>query len=183
MVELENANSGNRQLIKVGSISSVHGLKGSIVIHSDSDKDSALAYLAQVWVGKTEDTAVCYNVVEADWMPRGWKVTLEGVTTIEAGELLKGQTAWAERDWLEETEDNEFYVSDLVGCTVKEEGSEQVLGILTHIEFTQTKEGHDRWWVKGPSGEFSIPAHAKFIRRVDAEAREVWISDLQELKP
>lgn len=170
------------QLLEIGCITSIHGLKGAVVVSTDSGKESALGYLETVYLGEKDSDVVPHKIAEADWMPRGWKVTFEQIQSVESAETLRGKKVWANRADLEESEDNTFYLTDLVGCKILEHETERELGELTHIEFAEG-QGQDRWWAKGPDGEYSIPAHARFIRRVDAKNQKIWISCYAELKP
>lgn len=76
-----------RQLVELGKVGRPHGFKGDFVVQSHGGRDSALAYLDEVFVGPSDQSSECplesFKILEASWMPKGWKVSLDGVNSIE----------------------------------------------------------------------------------------------------
>lgn len=171
------------KLVEIGTVSRLHGYKGSIVVHTSSGEDSTLSSLSKVWIGNTPEEASPFSLTEAAWMPKGWKITLDTVQSAELAETLIGKKVYADRLELPQLTKGEYYVSDLVGLTGKEHGTEKTVGIFSSLEETAPVKGAVSacWIFTSSSGEVSIPAVARFIHSVDLEKGIIWLQNLGEL--
>jgi 16S rRNA processing protein RimM len=96
-------------------------------------------------------------------------IRMEGVETREQAAALTNAEVWLPRDRLPPLEEDEFYIEDLVGCTViDEQGRERGQVVATFWNGAQ-----DVLTVEGPDGELLVPAVPEFIREVDLDARRV----------
>ena len=163
--------------VRVGEIVRPHGLKGAVFVHAPQSDKEALSEVDDVLVGRDENDLKSYTLVEADWMPKGWKLTLEGVTTVEAAEGLRGQSVYLSRDDIH-TGDNEYLVQDLIGCDVIDRIKGKV-GVLDSVE--PATMGADRWWVKTPDGDtVPLPAIRTFILSVDTRKKQIQVVDFDQ---
>ena len=102
-------------------------------------------------------------------------VHFEGVDTREQAAALTNFELWLPRAALPALDPDEFYVEDLVGCTVVDvEG--RVRGTVRESFWNGAQ---DVLTLDGPDGELFVPAVAEFIRAVDLEARRV-VVDMHE---
>ena len=154
--------------VSLGIIKRLHGFKGAFVVDSSTGEESALQYLKKVYV-----EGAAYTIEEAAWMPKGWKVQLVEVTTEAAAKALLGKTLQANRQDLEETGSNEFYVHDLIGAMAKDVDTEKDVGTFLRAE--SVKGGQDLWWFDGEGHEFSVPATKDFIVKVETKTKTIWI--------
>jgi 16S rRNA processing protein RimM len=96
-----------------------------------------------------------------------------GVDSIEAAHGMIGwhvQIPLSERLPLGQ---DEYYVTDLEGCTVLDEDG-AVLGIMTHVqELGEKKSGTPVLMVQGAEGEILIPLATEICLRIDPAAREI----------
>jgi 16S rRNA processing protein RimM len=171
--------------VRIAIVSRPHGLKGEFVTAGDSGDDSALSYLSRVFLSTKSGEPKEYSIESASLSPKGWRVALEGVTRIEEAELLRGAEILALREDLDETEDNEFYVTDLLGCPVIEEETGNEIGKLADVEDVLTPTGQkatSRWWIKTPAGDVAIPAITRFIVSVDPKEKKIIVRNMEELK-
>lgn len=171
------------KLVEIGTVSRLHGYKGSVVVHTSSGEESALSSLTKIWIGNTPQEASLFSMTEAAWMPKGWKITLETVQSAELAETLVGKKVYADRLELPQLLKGEYYISDLVGLPGKEYGTERLVGIFSSLEETAPVKGTVSacWIFKSSSGEVSIPAVARFIHSVDIENGIIWLHNLEEL--
>lgn len=147
-------------------------------VHAPQSDKNALKEVRKILVGRDSVEAKICPLVEADWMPKGWKLTLGGVTTIEAAENLRGTSVFLFREDIS-TEDNEYLVQDLVGCEVFDRVRGPV-GVMDSVE--PASIGSDRWWIKTPDGQLvPVPAVRRFIVSVDVVKRQIKIVDFDEL--
>lgn len=170
------------RLVELGTVGKPHGYRGEFVAYTDSGRESALELASKLFVGKTPESALPYPVVSATWMPKGWKIKLEGVETDETVKSLRGHLLFANRAELPPTEEGEFYLGDLVGCTVRNADSGEDVGRCTGVE-SLPGVTQDRWLVEGRDGEtFGVPAVRRYVDRVDVETRVIWLRNLSDLQ-
>jgi 16S rRNA processing protein RimM len=171
------------KLVEIGTISRLHGYKGSVVVHTSSSENSSLGSLKRIWIGTDPEKASLYELTEASWMPKGWKVSLQSITSFESAETLVGKKVFANRLELPEPERGEFYLSDLLGLKGMEVGTEKVIGVFSSLEEATPIKGKVSacWIFKTQNGEISIPAVAHFISSVDLKNGIIWLTNLQEL--
>lgn len=93
---------------------------------------------------------------------------LPGVERPEDAAALLGWMVVVARSDLPEPPPGEFYIHDLVGCRVVEEGGQE-LGSLADVVLGE----RDIWVIDTPEGEAWLLAVADTIRSVDLDARRV----------
>lgn len=167
-------------LVELGIITKAHGFKGGFVVAGHGGSESALGYLKKLFIGRNPEEAVGFDVLEAAWMPKGWKLLVAGVTSDSHVKQLSGKIVFAPREALKPPTEGEFYTSDLVGLKVIDSESGQVVGILSGIE-PGSAGSADRWWIEASPGSFSVPAIKKYIEKVDVEAKTVTLRHFAEL--
>jgi 16S rRNA processing protein RimM len=166
------------KLVSLAKIIRPHGYRGAFVAETSAGSDSNLAHLEEVFVGSSEESAVTHRILEASWMPKGWKIVLEGISSDTEVNAIRGQNLYAVRDKLQEPDSNEYYVSDLMGAKVIDSETGNHLGHLDRVE----SDGQDRWWIRLDSGaERPVPANGHFIAQVDTEKKIVYLKNLSEL--
>jgi len=168
------------KLIELGKISKPHGFRGAFVVYAPTGQASALAYVKEIRIGLEAASSVTYKIIETSWMPRGWKVVVEGITSDTQVNSLRGALVFTERTSLKETENDEFYVSDLVGAQVQDESGASI-GTFVGVEPLPGQQ--DRWWVELKSGEtIAIPATKQFVLGVDIKNRSVTVYNVSKLR-
>jgi 16S rRNA processing protein RimM len=99
--------------IEIGRIARAHGIRGEVVIVTHDPASDVLDGLATIWVGGVER-----SVTGVRGTHRGWLVQLEGFTTRNDAETLRGQTVEVDREALA-LGDDDILLDDLIGCQVK----------------------------------------------------------------
>jgi 16S rRNA processing protein RimM len=99
--------------VEIGGIARAHGIKGEVVIVTHDPDSDTLGAVETIYVAGTPR-----RIVQARDTHRGWLVALEGVTTRNDAEALRGQVVEVDRDALELDEDD-VLLNDLIGCAVK----------------------------------------------------------------
>jgi 16S rRNA processing protein RimM len=98
--------------VEIGGIARAHGIKGEVVIVTHDPDSDTLGAVETIYVAGTPR-----KIVQARDTHRGWLVALEGVTTRNDAEALRGQVVEVDRDALELDEDD-VLLNDLIGCQV-----------------------------------------------------------------
>lgn len=164
--------------VEVGKIVNTHGIKGEVKVKSNSDFTDTRFQPGEVLTIEQAHKEPITLTVASHRMHKGLHMlTFEGINNINDIEHLKGQVLLQERDHEEiELAENEFYYSDIIGCTVFDD-EETPIGRV--IEIFETG-ANDVWVVKGDK-EYLIPYIADVVKQVDVEGRTIHITPLEGL--
>jgi len=169
----------NLGLVEVARVLKPHGYKGEIFAGGDCGKDSALGYCSHIWLGNSENSVRQFELLEAAWMPRGWKVRIAGIDSEEAAREIKDARIFVRREDLRSTEDGEYYLSDLVGADVLDDKTGLKVGTFETSETVAV--GQDVWWIQIEDQTLAVPANRNFIKSVDVARRQIRMDRLSEL--
>ncbi len=115
--------------ICVGAIAGAFGVKGEVRLKSFTADPEAIASYGPL---STEDGARSFTVEITRPVKNGFAARIEGVTSKEAADDLRGTKLFTERDALPSLPDDEFYHADLVGLAVHDTGG-RLLGRVTAV--------------------------------------------------
>jgi 16S rRNA processing protein RimM len=118
------------------------------------------------------------------WLPVGRNqgrvvLKIKGIENISEAEQLSGLEVLVPVEERAELEDGASYISDLVGCTVFDDGVE--IGVIEDVQFAMTADGSRRLEVSAPllvvrsseGGEVLVPFAKDFVVTVDTPKRRV----------
>lgn len=150
--------------IKVGKIVNAVGLKGEVKVYNYSDSSEIYEITPEVYVGgellEIENVRLQKNMVI---------LKLEGINDRNAAEAAKGREIFITEDDLPELEEGEYYVRDLIGMTVTEDGN--VLGKVTNV---LQNTAQDVFEVERENGkQLLIPRVDAFVLDIDLDTREI----------
>ncbi len=162
--------------IDVGAVGKPHGLKGEVVVHCFGDTPVRFAVGAEVslLLRGTRRTVV---VAQTRPMPKKFVVRFEGCERIEDIEAWRGGRLQVRAGDLPPLEEDANYHFELIGLEVILAGGER-LGRLEEILATG---GNDVYVVRGGGREYLIPAIRDAIDKVDLEAGEMILKDMEGL--
>jgi 16S rRNA processing protein RimM len=152
------------ETLAVGIIRTSHGVHGYVKVMSLSGETDHLFELEQVSLRKNGREKV-YRVEEVKSFKDGVLMKLEGVDTPEAGKALAGSELWVERDLAAPLTEGEYYISDMIGCSLVCGGSR--CGEVVSVSETGVA---DLLEVKTGRGVRMIPFTSKFVGEVDLES-------------
>lgn len=168
------------QWVLLGRVIGVHGVRGWIKVHSDTQpRENILNY--RTWWFKDKDDWREVKVVDVQHTPKNVLALIEGVQDRDVAEKLRGTEIAIPRSQLPATEADEFYWMDLVGCDVFgadgtrfgvvvrlfETGANDVLVVRDE---RPVSDGETR-----PNGpEILVPwVRPDYIKEIDTEARKI----------
>ena len=165
-----------KQYLELGQIVSTHGVRGEMRFNPWCDsadfatKFNTLYFDAE---GKqpvaVQSARVHGNIV---------LLKLEGIDTMEKAQALRQKVLYIDRESADLPE-NTWFVEDLLGCKVVEDGTDTVYGSITDV---QKYPANDVWTVKEPSGkEVLVPALKDVVVSADIENKTVYIKALKGL--
>ena len=151
-------------MVALGYISAVHGIKGWVKVHSwTRPMEAILDY--QPWLLGEDKTPV--KIVDGRKQGKGLAALLPGFQDREQAATLVGKQIFVSRDQLPATEADEYYWSDLEGLDVHTTGG-QVLG---RVESLMETGANDVLVIRG-NREHLIPfIQGQYVKRVDLEER------------
>ncbi len=162
--------------VEIGKIVNTHGIKGEVKVMSESDfTDERFQPGQHVTVkhSKEEQTFV----IASHRMHKNFHLlTFEGVQNINEIEHLKGSKIFQdqENDAIE-LDENEYYYSDIIGCTVFVE--KDAIGEVTEIFET----GANDVWVVNGEKEYLIPYIEDVVKDIDIENKSIRIEPMEGL--
>jgi len=171
-----------RDLIAVGKIVKVFGVKGDVIVAPMTDFPERFKDLHRIFLGNPSSasgvqvTETTINRVDVE--PRGIRVSLECASDRTTAEQLVGLLILvppAERVTLPA---GTYFVDDLVGLVVLTEDGERV-GVLKEV---MHMPGHDVYVIQNGGEEVLLPAVPEFVRAVDLQARTLTVKLIEGMR-
>ncbi len=155
-------------LVVLGRLAKPHGVKGDIRVDYYADSADLLDKPLMLRAGRFAPRPIRVR----DW--HLWKdqliLGIEGCNDRSAAEQLRGQELLIDASFLPEPEEDEPYLRDLIGLSVRLEDGTTV-GELEDVDFPA---GQEMWVIHAPeeSGGYEIlfPAVPEFVRDIDLSA-------------
>lgn len=122
----------------IGKIVSTQGIKGEVRVLSYSDfAEERFERKGKRWIAKSETaTPEPINLIYGRNIPGKtnlYVVKLDGIDTCDAAEDLRGYLLMVEASDRPKLEQNEYHVTDLIGCKVMHQPTGKYLGIVTDV--------------------------------------------------
>lgn len=113
--------------------------------------------------------------LKAHWLHKGGVVLhFEGVESISDAEKLAGMIVAIPREHRAPLAEDEFYISDLVGCVLVDIANTDSPAIVGEIQDVERSIGPvPILMVRGAAGEVLIPFAKEYLRNINLEAKRV----------
>lgn len=157
-------------LLKVGVITSTHGIRGEVKVYptTDTDRFLDLEYVL-LDTGREKRRLEIENV---KYFKNLVILKFKGINNINDIEMYKQRELWILREDAQELEDDEYYIADLIGMeVVLEDGSK--FGTLKDVMETGANDVYIVEDMKGE--EVLLPAIKGCILDVDVETNTMTI--------
>jgi 16S rRNA processing protein RimM len=161
-------------LLETGKIVNVHGLKGEVKIMPWSDSPDFICEFDVFYIGRekkpfeVEAARVHKNMVLAK---------LKGIDTPEAAGELRNKVVYIDRSHIE-LEEGVYFISDIIGITVKDEETGAVYGKITDVLQTGANDVYE---IKNDGKTYLIPAIDDVVISTDLENSVMTIRPLEGL--
>lgn len=116
--------------IAVAAFGAPHGVRGAVRLKSFTDEASAVFAFSDLYDGP-DGRPVTIKKERAT--KNGFVVRVEGVSSPEAASALRGVQLWVHRDALKPTDDDEYYLADLIGLEARDTSGIRI-GSLNAVE-------------------------------------------------
>ncbi|MGB7546763.1 MAG: ribosome maturation factor RimM [Terracidiphilus sp.] len=157
------------------------GRKGEVFAEILTDFPEKFAQRRRLWLLAEGASGAAPREVElaAHWLHKGGVVLhFAGVDSISAAETLAGLVVAIPRAERAALDEDEVYISDLIGCTLvnvapagQSEAAPVVVGEIDDVDRTAGPVA--LLVVRGATGEILIPFAKSYLRRIDLEAKRV----------
>ncbi len=162
--------------ICIGKISSSHGVKGLVKIHPYCEDVSLLK--GELFTSDNPNDPNTLAITLKNSLGKYYLASIEGITNPEDAKKLK-YSLYIPREALPDIEDDgEFYIKDLVGLEVKEDGHSDILGTIQNVENFGAGELLE---IKPNNGtpSYYVPFHNDYIDDIDLDERCIMLKNTE----
>jgi 16S rRNA processing protein RimM len=160
------SSKGSTQRILLGQISSVHGIKGHVLVRTFSAEPEGVAAYGPL-ENKTGDKTFALKIVRVT--DKGVVASIAGIIDRTAAEALRGTDLYIARSKLPDPADGEYYHSDLIGLDAADETG----ALIGKVIAVQNYGAGDLLEIKRPGDAQTelIPLTNEFVPSIDLERR------------
>lgn len=134
-MSLLEAKASQEAPLEVGVVLKPHGLRGEVKVKLHFAESDALVHARAVLLKRPDGTEEERAVISARNTGKGWLVGFEGITDCDAAEALRGTRLLVPRSELPPLEPGEYYLVDLIGCSVfvVDDAGERLVGQVREV--------------------------------------------------
>ena len=159
--------------IKLGKIVNAVGLKGEVKVYNYSDSEEVYERTPEIYAGdrllKVQNVRIQKNMVI---------LKLSGIDDRNAAEAAKGTELFITEADLPELPEGQFYIRDLIGMEVEEQGG-SFHGVVTDV---LQNTAQDIFEVKRDDGKtVLIPKVDAFVQKIDGKERLITVTLIEGL--
>ena len=158
--------------LEVGQIVGTHGIAGEMRVQPWCDSPDFLTKFKTLYTDKNGENAV--KVKSSRVHKNIVLIKLPGITTIEQAERMRGKVLYISRKDAD-IADGEWFIQELIGCTVFDADTGKDYGILSDVSKTGA---NDVWHIKKDGKEYLLPAINDIIANVDVANEKVEIHSI-----
>ena len=163
----------SENLIVVGKLGRSRGLHGDIYVTPETDFPERFNGLKEIYV-QNRDGWKKMPLERTDFISGRPVLKFEGIDNPEEIARLTNRLLAVPRDRLVELPEDTFYIFDLIGCNVFQEGSEELIGEIVNVE---QYPGNDVYVVRTTNDrEILFPATKECIRSIDTDNRKIIVN-------
>lgn len=163
----------NKDILNVGFINNVRGLKGEIKVTHYCDYKEQFSSVSQVVIDNSS-----YEIEYVKYHKELVILKLKGVNTVEEAEKLKSKEVYALRSELPELEDGQYYIADLIGFQVYTDKNEYIGKIDDVIVSTAS----DLFQIKTDEGKsVLVPNISEFVDEISLDEEKIIITPIEGL--
>lgn len=148
--------------IKIGRIVNAVALRGEVKVYNYSGYRERYEELDRIIVDDTP-----YEIEKVRYQQHMVILKLAGVDDRNAAEAMKNRDVFITEDDLRELPEDTFYIRDLIGLSVIDDDTEDVIGTIKNVLQPSSQDIYVVKLEKG--GETMIPAVSQFVRKVSVE--------------
>lgn len=157
-------------LLRVGVISSTHGVRGEVKVYPTTDDAERFKALSEVLLDNGKGTTVPLVIEKVGFFKNMVILKFEGIDDIDEAAKYKGRDLLVTRENAVPLEEGEFFICDIIGSTVFEENGEE-FGVLKDVLQTGA---NDVFVVERKGGkEVLLPCIDDCVKEIDVEGKRI----------
>lgn len=158
-------------IFRIGVITSTHGLRGEVKVFPTTDDAARFKKLKKCFI-RTKDKDIEVEKNTCKFFKNMVILSFKEFNNINEIEKYKGCDLYVTRENAVPLNEDEFYISDIIGAEVYEENGEK-LGVISDVLKTGA---NDVFAVKLPDKkEVLIPVIKEFVPEMDVEHKKVTV--------
>ncbi len=155
--------------IRVGVITSTHGLKGEVKVFPTTDDVNRFDILKEVYLDSS-NKYICLGIEKVKYFKQFVILKFKDINDINDIEKYKGKDLFIPRDEALELGEDEYYIFDLIDSEVYTEDGAK-LGVLTEV---LTSAANDVYVIKtNENKEVLLPSIKECILNVDTANKKI----------
>lgn len=167
----------DQRWVEIGQVKGIFGVRGEMRVQPYTEAPEGVLSFSSWWIGANEASRREYTLTGGRPHGKGVVVTVEGIHTPEAVRALLGHAIWVPRAALPETDQEEFYWADLVGCQVETPDGTP----LGRVVAMMATGANDVLVVRHQGEEILLPFIADVVNEVDLPKRRLVVTPLPGL--
>ena len=162
-----------KQKIETGKIVGTHGVRGGLRVQPWCDSPPFFTKLKTLYCKEAADYRPM-KVISSRAHGNIVILELEGITTIEQAESLRGKVLYLDRSDLH-LEPDQYLICDIIGLPVYDADRKDLLGKLSDVSKTGA---NDVWHIQKGEKEYLIPVIDEVVVSVDTREEKILIRPL-----
>ncbi|MBR5116922.1 MAG: 16S rRNA processing protein RimM [Lachnospiraceae bacterium] len=155
------------QEFRVGVIAKPHGVHGEVNVFPTTDDPERFRELREVILDSPRDGRLTLEITSVKFVNKFVVLKFRGIDTVEAVERWRSCPLLVDRAHAIPLDEDEYYVSDVIGLTVKDVDSGEELGRITDVIETGANDVYEMKRTDG--SEVMIPAIKDCVKRISIE--------------
>jgi 16S rRNA processing protein RimM len=159
--------------IRVAGVMTAHGVRGLVKLRCYLEDANDL----ESYNPLSDENGQVYEVKLRNPVGNDWVAEITGIANRNDAEKLRGLQLYIDRERLPDTDDNEFYYEDLIGCSaITADG--QAAGSVIAVE---NFGAGDLLEIQPPQGQsYYLPIAEPFVQNIDMGARIITVEPAEE---
>lgn len=163
----------NNELLNVGFINNLRGLKGEIKVMHYCDDKECFGDISKVIIEEK-----VYEIEYVKFHKEQVILKLKGINSIEEATMLKSKEIYAERSELPELSDGQYYIADLIGFEAYTDMGEYIGKVSDVIVSTAS----DLFQIEREDGKNSlVPNIPEFISEISEDEKKIVVKPIEGL--
>ena len=166
------------ELIYIGTISSVKGLDGSVILSDIPKGIKKLPLGSGIYIGFSAKFAKKFTLTKWIKLTHHSMIAMKEIPTPELAEQYKEQGVFIEKVIIKKQKTNKID-DELIGYKAYDYTTNELLGEVTDVWFMPAGEV---WVITGTSGEYTVPAIDEFIYNYDEKNRKFKVKLIEGMR-
>lgn len=163
----------NNELLNVGFINNLRGLKGEIKVMHYCDDKECFCDISRVIIKEK-----AYEIEYVKFHKEQVILKLKGINSIEEASMLKSKEIYAERSELPELSEGQHYIADLIGFEAYTDKGEYIGKVSDVIVSTAS----DLFQIEREDGKNSlVPNISEFISEISEKEKKIVVKPIEGL--